>query len=171
MTLHTDDAIAHIEITQVLYRYCRGVDRGDRELIRSVYHPDASDDHGSWKGAGVDFADYIVDSMDGATIAAQHQITNTLIEVDGDSAACESYFLAFHPTRDQAGDETLAIAAGRYLDRFERRDGAWRIADRRVVLDWTRENVEGVPWAAQVSFAAAGRREADPSWGFIAGAS
>lgn len=126
-----EELSAHIEITQVLYRYCRGVDRGDRELIRSVYHPDATDDHGSWSGLGVDFADHVVDSMDGATLTSQHQISNPLIEVDGDVASCESYFLAFHPSRNASGDEKLVVAAGRYLDRFECRAGEWRIADSR----------------------------------------
>ena len=155
--------MARTEITQVLYRYCRGVDRGDREMIRSVYHSDATDDHGSWSGLGVDFADYLVDSMASATLVGQHQIHNVLIEVDGELAACESYFLAFHPTTTAVGDTVLSIAAGRYLDRFERRDGPWLIADRRVVLDWTRAQLTGEPWEAQPFFAAGGRGAADPS--------
>lgn len=166
--MNADDAAAHIEITQVLYRYSRGVDRGDREMIRSVYHPDALDNHGAWTGLGVEFADRIVDSLDGATLTAQHHITNALIELDGETAACESYFLAYHPSRDEAGAEVLAAAAGRYLDRFERRDDEWRIADRRVVLDWTREKVEGEPWPSQTAYPGGGRREADPSWELFA---
>ncbi|MCK9470111.1 MAG: nuclear transport factor 2 family protein, partial [Porticoccaceae bacterium] len=48
------------KIYQVLTRYCRGVDRGDAALIKSVYHDDAIDDHGMFKGLGKDFADWIV---------------------------------------------------------------------------------------------------------------
>lgn len=159
----SDDIAAHIEIRQVLYRYCRGVDRGDRAMLKSVYHPDAEDDHGSWRGTGTDFADYIVDSMDGAGSASQHHITNVLIELDGDRAAVESYFLALHPYRADGGAERLAFVGGRYLDRFERRDGSWGIARRRVVLDWTREEVPGSGWAAEAYFPRGERRERDPS--------
>ena len=158
-----DEIAAHIEIRQVLYRYCRGVDRGDRAMLKSVYHPDAEDDHGSWRGLGRDFADYIVDALDGADSASQHHITNVLIELDGDRAAVESYFLAFHPYRVDGQPERLAFVGGRYLDRFERRDGVWRIAKRRVVLDWTRSEVAGSAWAAEARFALGGRREQDPS--------
>ena len=35
------------EIHEVLMRYCRGIDRCDAELLHSVYHPDATDDHGT----------------------------------------------------------------------------------------------------------------------------
>ena len=39
------------EIHEVIMRYCRGIDRLDREMIRSVYHDDAIDEHGLWKGS------------------------------------------------------------------------------------------------------------------------
>ena len=42
--------IAKQEITDVVYRYARGIDRLDFELVRSCYHPDAYDDHGAFKG-------------------------------------------------------------------------------------------------------------------------
>lgn len=154
---------AHIEIRQVLYRYCRGVDRGDRAMLKDVYHPDATDDHGAWQGHGRDFADYIVDSLDGAQGASQHHITNVLIELEGEQAAVESYFIAFHPYGDEGDSERLAFVGGRYLDRFERRDGRWRIARRRVVLDWSREALPGDAWAAQTHFASGARRDQDPS--------
>lgn len=156
---------AHEEIRQVLYRYCRGIDRGDPELVASVYHADGEDDHGTFQGPGRQFAQRIVAAMDQQTLSAQHHITNVLIELHGDSAAdVESYFLALHPT-GAGSDETLARVGGRYLDRFERRGGQWLIADRKVILDWTRASLEGDPWPTADAFPRGGRREADPSWG------
>lgn len=152
-----------MEIEQVIYRYCRGIDRGDREMIRSVYHPDARDDHGTFKGAGIEFADLIVDSMDQQTMAAQHHITNIYIELHGNRAHVESYFLAFHPTGTGSA-ETLARMGGRYLDLFEKREGKWLIADRKVVSDWTRTSMSGDTWNIAAHFPAGARREADLSY-------
>ena len=163
-----EDVAAHIEIRQVLYRYCRGVDRGDRQMLKDVYHPDATDDHGTWKGNGRAFADYIVEALDGQDAASQHHITNVLIELHGDEAAVESYFIAFHPHGQPGEAPGMAFVGGRYLDRFERRDGCWRIARRQVVLDWTREALPGEAWAAQDHFARGARRESDPSAGLLA---
>jgi hypothetical protein len=163
-----DEIAAHIEIRQVLYRYCRGVDRGDEALIRSVYHAGASDDHGSWKGTGEAFAAYIVGAMDPLGTPSQHHITNVLIELAGSRAAVESYFIALHPhVAGEHASEQLAFVGGRYLDRFECRDGAWRIVQRQVVLDWTRSELPGEPWPVQQQFASAGRRDDDPSTGLF----
>ena len=45
----------------------------------------------------------------------------------------ESYFLSVIRVD---GAEKLRLTAGRYVDRLERRDREWRIADRVVVLEW-----------------------------------
>ena len=42
--------LAKQEIGDVIYRYARGIDRLDFDLVRSCYHPDAVDDHGAFKG-------------------------------------------------------------------------------------------------------------------------
>jgi len=160
MTL--EQVAAHIEIQQVLYRYCRGVDRGDAALVASVYHPDAIDAHGSWKGLGKDFATYLVPNMDQVPLIGQHHITNVLIDVQGDQAAVESYFIALHPEETGAGP-SHALVCGRYLDRFERRAGVWLIADRKVVIDVSRALARADDWRGAPSFPAGGRREADPS--------
>ena len=39
------------QIHDCILRYCSGVDRFDREMLLSVYHPDAMDDHGAFVGA------------------------------------------------------------------------------------------------------------------------
>lgn len=125
------------EIHRRLTDYCRGVDRCDAELIASVYHPDATDDHGSFVGLGVDFAGYVVDRL-GRYDATMHTITNTTIDFAGDDTAhVETYVHAEHRRADEAGTEIVSFG-GRYVDRFERRHGAWRIADRVVVHEWDR---------------------------------
>jgi hypothetical protein len=66
-----------------------------------------------------------------------HHIGNVLIELDADQAWTEAYFVAYQRTL-QEGVETDTSFGGRYVDRFERRGGVWKIAERTTVYDWTR---------------------------------
>jgi len=123
-------------ITDVLLRYCRGADRCDEDLIRSAYHPGALDDHGRFTGSAEDFASWVVGVLRETSLATQHALANVLIELRGESADVESSFVAYHLKSDDAG-ERVEVFGGRYVDRFERRNGAWRIAARTVVHDWS----------------------------------
>jgi ketosteroid isomerase-like protein len=125
------------EIHEVLMRYCRGIDRCDAELLHSVYHPDATDDHGLFKGKAADFVPWALKSL-GRDEGTSHYIANELIEVEGDVAYCESYFFAVHRRQNKDGTKADLIFAGRYVDRFERREGRWKIAHRQVVFDRSR---------------------------------
>jgi hypothetical protein len=128
--------LAKSAIVDAMYRYCRGVDRGDEELIGSVYHPDGIDDHGVWKGCGSDFAKVCVERIGIDWVGSAHMLGNILIEfVRPDVARVESYFIANRRKRDDP--RILASQGGRYIDRFEERDGEWRIAYRRVGHDWS----------------------------------
>ena len=62
---------------------------------------------------------------------------NILIDLAGDVANVETYFLAVQ-RREEDGKTFTRTRAGRYLDRFEKRDGVWRVANRRVIDDWSR---------------------------------
>jgi hypothetical protein len=160
-----------LEIHEVLMRYCRGVDRGDPELLRSVYHEGAVDQHGPFQftNAQTEFANLTVPRLDAMRGVAQHHITNFLIELDGDAADVESYFLSFQPTKSADGSEVLGFIGGRYLDRFERREGRWAIAKRSVIIDWSRAELQGEEWEAAKDFPPPGRREADPSHALFSG--
>lgn len=124
------------EIHDVLMRYCRGVDRCDEDVLKSVYHDDSYDDHGYWRGNGHEFATFVVDRLMTANQSTTHSVTNVLIDLDGDSARSESQVMV---TLVRRGEPTMVDLMGaRYLDKFTRRDGIWRIAERTVVLDWHR---------------------------------
>lgn len=125
------------EIHEVLMRYCRGIDRCDPELLHSVYHPDATDDHGLFTGKAVDFIPWALKALvrDEGT---SHYVANELTEVDGDVAYCESYFFGIHRRQEKSGDTAELVFAGRYADRFERRAGVWKIAHRQVIFDRSR---------------------------------
>jgi hypothetical protein len=127
------------EIRDVLIRYARGVDRGDAGLITSCYWPDAVDDHGgialTGTQAGPRFSGNRKVSASGA--AGQHFLGNITIEIEGDRAFTESYFVSYLIV-DRDGAEHTRFRGARYLDRFERRDGEWKIAYRVVVDDWDR---------------------------------
>jgi ketosteroid isomerase-like protein len=123
-------------IQRVLVQYCRGVDRGDEELIAGVYWPDATDDHGLYKGSGPAFAPYVVKALDAHALITQHGVSNVTIELAGSTAYVESYVLARHKIR-RDGRLVLETFGGRYTDRFEKRGGEWRIAHRQVIHDWS----------------------------------
>jgi ketosteroid isomerase-like protein len=138
------------EIEQVLVAYVRAIDRRDRGAIKAVYHPDATDDHGDFVGLGVDFADHAIDVDLTHFAATSHLLSNITIDLRGNVAAVESYVLATHVTRRE-DSERLHIMAGRYLDRFQKREGEWRIAARRVVRDWGLSPITATSWPASFS--------------------
>jgi SnoaL-like domain len=128
-------------IRDVLYRYCRAIDHRDRELLASVYHLDAIDEHGSFcSGQASDFIATAMDTLETVLADAhtQHSLGTIVIEVDGNRASSESYFRAPtvlpHHDRD-GGARVVRELVGRWLDEFEKRDGEWRITHRRVVKD------------------------------------
>jgi len=124
------------EIHDVLIRYCRGIDRRDEELLRSVYHDDAVDLHGAFNGPASEFVTYFLEGSAGARFLGNtHSLSNILIEVQGDIAYSESYVTSWHPIKRDGADFNWLLA-GRYVDRFERRDDVWKIARRQLVLDW-----------------------------------
>jgi ketosteroid isomerase-like protein len=141
--IRRDDALQALldkqEIYEALMRYCRAVDRCDEQLLRSVYHPDAIDDHGVFKGKASDFVDFAMAALEPIKLTS-HSVSNVLIEVEGDTAYSEAYVTAFHRIEKEGKDYDV-ILGGRYIDRFERRNGVWKIAQRRLVFEWTRNDV------------------------------
>lgn len=135
----TPDLIAFVrqqrdrqEISDCLLRYTRGVDRHDKAFMLSAYHPDAWDEHGVAQGDADTFCSWAIGWHGEFQSRHQHIITNQMIELDGDVAHGEAYYIFWGENRE--GPPTLAF--GRYIDRFERRDGRWAIAHRVCVNEY-----------------------------------
>ena len=144
------------EIRDALRRYCRAVDRRDLELLRSIYHPAAMHAYGSYRMNAHDFAAIIVESIAQYRVTS-HFLSNECIELKGDSAHVESYVQAVH-RHERDGQELELVLALRYVDRFERHDGAWKIASRLTLHDWSRETpVDGD--ASEAADVLPGRRD------------
>ena len=140
MTL--EKLLARQEIADVITRYARGIDRLDFDLVRSCYHSDAYDDHGSMKGSVEEFIESARTFLP-RFAATMHFLGNMLIEVDGDVARAETYAVAYHRLLNSDGSGKDDIWGIRYVDRFEARNGDWRIAYRVVAQEWRR--VDSVP--------------------------
>jgi hypothetical protein len=126
------------DILDCVHRYCRAVDRFDRELLLSVYHPDAIDDHGYFVGGREAFADWAFGYHSLYQNATHHVVTNHTCELDGDTAHAETYWLFSGINRDTTTGAVVppTLHFGRYIDRFERRKGKWAIAARACVIEW-----------------------------------
>jgi hypothetical protein len=176
------------QIEEVLNRYCRGVDRCDEATLAACYHEDSVDDHGTFTGPGREFAHWAVRGAAKMWAASHHSVHNVVVDwIDDDTAHVESYVLAFNlrapnvpgpSRRPEAGERTAAVGqsgggpdsgedgvvevfAGRYVDRFERRDGTWRIAHRLALRD-VDTLVERRRWAGKIH--AGGRYPDDPAY-------
>ena len=70
---------------------------------------------------------------DQGQVATHHNLLNYTCDIERDTAHTETYYLFVGRNRDA----TNWIAGGRYIDRLERRDGAWRIALRTNAIEWS----------------------------------
>lgn len=135
---------ARAEITDVIHRYCHATDRRRWWLMDSVFHEDATC---QLSVIGGDWREFV---RQGAALLehvgpTHHQVGNIQIAFDGDTAHTETYLTAFHRVRADAppggpfggtGEAYDAVFGARYVDRFERREGRWRIAERRSAAEY-----------------------------------
>ena len=125
--------LARQDILDCLIRFSRGMDRFDRELFLSAFHPDAVISAGEFVGGPENLYDWARDLHDQGQSATHHNLLNHSCELDGDIAHTETYYLFVGRNRD----ETNWLAGGRYIDRLRRRDGEWKIALRTNAIEWS----------------------------------
>jgi SnoaL-like domain len=127
------------DILDCLTRFCRGMDRFDRDLYLSAFHDDAEMAAGPYVGDVPGCWDWAMPMHRDGQVLTHHLLLNNSVEIDGDTAHSETYyqFVARNHPWEEGGGETVMLAGGRYIDRLERRDGHWNAAALcRCAGDW-----------------------------------
>lgn len=141
------DLLVHHRIGALITTYMRGLDRLMPDLVRSVFHDDATTDYGSYKGGADGFVEFAMGFLRDQ-LANHHMIGQHHVTVEGNAAFGEVYFQAHHRIRDGEQEKDFFVG-GRYVDRYEKRDGAWKIAHRTEVVDWVRLEDDADIWSAR----------------------
>ena len=132
-----EDLLAKQEIAELSGTYMHGLDRLHRESLRGVFHDDATTDYGFFQGGPDDFVDMAFGALSDHD-DNHHMLGQINIRLDGEVAFGEVYFQAFHRVTNEAGEKEDLFISGRYVDRYEQRNGVWKIAHRSEVNDWAR---------------------------------
>ena len=135
MSMTVDDLLAIEACREAARRYSRGIDRLDRDEMRAAYWPDAIDDHGRFIGNAWEFVDICMVAHDRWS-STLHTIANHTVELDDDGTHSRGECYNYAVLR-RAEEDLLDVFVGRYLDRYECRDGEWRIIHRVCVHEHT----------------------------------
>lgn len=136
LAAQVDALQSRADITEVLHAYARANDRLDEALLRSCFWPESTHKHGRFDGKSSDFIGFALKIL-GTVKYTAHHISNVSITVEGDRALTECYYFAHHRRDRKEGGEEDAFFEGRYLDDFERRNGVWKIINRRGLADFS----------------------------------
>ena len=171
MNERLDERVARLldqqAIERVIQRYCRGIDRRDLDLVRDCYHADATDHHGSFSGSVDEYLVW-VDGLLARYRFTTHALNQITVEFGPapDLAAAETYGVSIHRGDPAKPHQNLATGF-RYLDRFERRAGSWKIASRVAIGEWSlRLSAEGW-WDIPESHVHSRRDAGDPIYALL----
>ena len=158
------EMLDHYEIRKTLSEYCHSCDRCDEAGMRCVYLEDSWDDHGTRSAPGPEFARLMAADVLATTDTLSHLLGQSLIEVSGDEAGAETYFLAVARSTRADGVQMCNQLGGRFVDRLQRENGRWLIRHRTVVRDWAISLPIEYDWTAEAGLREGARSIADPSF-------
>ncbi|MFN9499272.1 MAG: nuclear transport factor 2 family protein [Erythrobacteraceae bacterium] len=154
-----EDRFAIIELAAL---YMRGLDRLDEALVAAQFWPDARCEYGIFSGSPADFAAFCMAALKDHA-RNHHMLGQHLIDFAAQEEAFgEVYYQAYHRVADAAGAARDLVIAGRYVDRYERRGGVWKIAYRSELVDWLRDDPASDAMLAAAPFIIGARKPADP---------
>jgi hypothetical protein len=147
MTMRIEDREA---IRDIISAYAHAIDRRQWDIMPHLFHEDAQFAFGTLVGDWKSFVEQARAVID-PCLYTQHQLGQIAFGFESDTVChTETYMTAMHvvpkgyPTPEifpDRGKQYHAIVAGRYVDRFEKRNnqdgkGEWRIAQRTGLYDW-----------------------------------
>lgn len=140
----SDDLLASIDrlqsrqdIEDLVSNYCHGFDKRDFELFSSIWWPDCV-----WK-IGPPFGDFtghegirtaIYDVLWPAWAQSQHVTSNLVVRLTDSHSATGICDVDCMGLLTDSSEATFVGAT--YRDRFERRDGEWKISEREVEIHY-----------------------------------
>ncbi|MFV8816887.1 nuclear transport factor 2 family protein [Haliea sp. E17] len=158
------EMLDHHEITRTVKEYCHGCDRCDEALMGSVYTRDSWDDHGAVSLPGGEFAHVMTGMILDTTESLSHLLGQSLIDVRGDEAGAETYFLAVSHSPREDGVRMCNQLGGRFVDTLVREDdGRWRIRHRVVLRDWSVSLPVEADWTDDAGLRDGARSGEDPA--------
>jgi SnoaL-like domain len=121
------------DITDCLTRFSRGMDRFDRDLFLSAFHPDAVIAAGEFVDGPPELYDWAHAMHEQGQIATQHNLISNACDIDGDTAHSENVL----PVRGPQ-PRRIQLDRRRPLFRLARTPrGQWRIALRTNAIEWS----------------------------------
>jgi hypothetical protein len=148
MEPHLEDLRAVIDrekIRDCLARIARGEDRRDPEILKGCFWPDSGVDFGIFIGSFDEYLAWVTPGAPSIPVTL-HTLGQSLIDLSGDKAAVETHITSYHRV-DFGQEHRDVVMGGRYLDRMERRDGEWRVAQRTMLYDWLQDFGVAVDWS------------------------
>ncbi|MDB5822421.1 MAG: nuclear transport factor 2 family protein [Herminiimonas sp.] len=162
--------VDRMEIQDVIHRWCRAIDRRDFASIYECFHPNGYDDHIFYRG-DIDGLVSCLKERHCTISFSVHALSNVLIEfASSDLAVVESYVKVVQRRPILAGSDSLTPHVDdsnvsevfcRYLDKFEKRNGRWKIASRTLVIDSAIEFSDKEPLYRIPDMASANRGQRD----------
>jgi hypothetical protein len=128
----------HLEILQVLHKYCHAVDRGIADDVAELFHPDAvllpryeSDERYEGREAIRGWYQRYMENFRAKVRYLRHKIESPVIEITGNEATSVCYLDADSIT---ISTNIAHIAFGRYDDKFIKDGGRWWFKERAIIV-------------------------------------
>lgn len=133
MDLSAEQLADRQAIVAIIDRYATSLDAKDYERFRTCFSDDAVVHYGEALSPD-EAADYAKGVLS-RYAHTQHLLGNYEITLDGDRASARTYVQASHVSAEGA----IWVLGGTYIDRFERREGEWKIVERALESKWSEE--------------------------------
>ena len=136
-----------LAIAALMQSWALARDTGDWETLRSTAHPGAQMTTTWFDGPFEDFIDSCIASWAKGS-RSQHVLGGTVADIRGARAIAQTR-MSINVRSRLDGVEVDAVCLGRFFDRVEKREGAWRIVKRSVIYE--KDRIDPVDPQARIS--------------------
>jgi 3-phenylpropionate/cinnamic acid dioxygenase small subunit len=130
-------------IQDLLMRYGRAVDRRDVDGVAACFAADAGYD-GSLGNGTIGSMLAALRELIPRYERTMHLLGTQVIEINGDTARCETYGIVYQRLRETDGPKDLVVGVC-YLDELACREEGWLITKRTARVDWQRRDTLPAP--------------------------